>query len=126
VLDLPFLYPDTAVTARRLAITWNTRERVPYSRAAGPATALSDSEWWPGVHRVSAIPAFGLALTSDEVLRMTQEADCGWRLAGGHLIGWTDGHHTFERLVTLAERLAAVVAAFPPAARARAVPQDRR
>ncbi|MDH6138783.1 MULTISPECIES: hypothetical protein [Kitasatospora] len=63
-----------------------------------------------------------MALIADEVVRLTVEADCGWRLAGRHLIGWTDEHHTYDHLVALAERLAGIVAAFPPAARAWAAP----
>jgi hypothetical protein len=65
-------------------------------------------------------------VTSDEVLRLTEELNCGWRLAGKYLIGWNDSRYAFEYLIGAAERLAAVVAAFPPAARAWAVPQDRR
>ncbi|MCC9310878.1 hypothetical protein LN042_28055 [Kitasatospora sp. RB6PN24] len=117
VLELPFSLPDTAVTPRRLAGTWSIHKRDPYSRGAGPVDPLPNGGGHAGVSRASADPEFGAALLTDEVLRLTLEADCGWRLAGRHLIGWTDKRRTYEYLITMAERLAVIVAAFPPAVR---------
>ncbi|MDH6138782.1 hypothetical protein P3T35_000771 [Kitasatospora sp. GP30] len=114
VLELPFALPDTVLTPRRLAGMWRIHLRDPYSRGAGSVDPLPGSGPNPEVRRASAVPEFGMALITDELLRLTLEADCGWRLAGRHLIGWTDKRRTYEYLITMAERLAGIVAAFPP------------
>lgn len=126
VLELPFSLPDTAVTPRRLAHAWRTDMVWPYAPSAGPAYPLPGGGRNSAVRRVSVDHGFGAVLITDELLRLTLEADCGWRLAGRHLIGWTDKRRTYEYLVAMAERLAAIVAAFPLAAQAWAVPEDRR
>ncbi|TQF05473.1 hypothetical protein E6W39_28620 [Kitasatospora acidiphila] len=77
MLELPFLLPDTAVTARRLAITYRTQERPPYFRGAGRSDPLPGGYPRSAAHQVSAIPEFGMALITDEVVRLTVEADCG-------------------------------------------------
>jgi hypothetical protein len=120
VLELPFMYPATAVTPHGLAVKWGIQWHAPYSSDAGPTVPLPGGP--PAVHRVSAIPEFGMAVTSDAVLRLTFETGWGWRLAGRHLIGWTQDRYTYEYMITMAERLARIVAAFPPEAQRWAVP----
>jgi hypothetical protein len=126
VLELPFVLPDTAVTPRRLAHAWRTDLTYPYAPEAGRVDPLPGGGRNTEVRRVSTDHAFGAALLTDDVLRRTVAADCGWRLSHGHLIGWTDKRRTYEHLVAMAEQLAGIVAAFPPAAQAWARPVDRR
>jgi hypothetical protein len=112
VLTLPFKYPDTAVTSQGLARTYRIHEHAPYTRGGGPVGLLPGSWPDPEVHWQSSVPEFGLALATPEVQRLTLEADCGWRLADRHLIGWTGGKCSFDHLLTMAKQLRRISDAF--------------
>jgi hypothetical protein len=113
VLELPFTYPDTVVTSQRLAAKWAVRRRPPFRWGGELVDQLPDLQGYPGMRRASAVPEFALALTSPEVLRLTAEADCGWRLAGRQLVGWTDRERPLDEVLTMAGHLTGIVAAFP-------------
>ncbi|PYC68029.1 hypothetical protein C7C46_29685 [Streptomyces tateyamensis] len=115
VLELPRALPATAVTCRRLAETWQIDRHQALPPGAGRAQPLPGGGPGARVRRTGADPAFAELLVTEEVKRLTLAADCGWRLEGNRLIGWTDGRRTYEALSALALRLADLVAAFPPA-----------
>ncbi|WP_329583814.1 hypothetical protein OG500_26280 [Kitasatospora sp. NBC_01250] len=114
-LDLPRALPATAVTPRRLAAKWRGERSWPIPPGLWQRRPLPGGG--PGAHveRVCADYEFGELLITDRLKQLTVAADCGWRIDGARLIGWTDGRRPYEELIALAERLDLLVAAFPAA-----------
>ncbi|MDH6131684.1 hypothetical protein P3T37_001058 [Kitasatospora sp. MAA4] len=114
-LDLPRALPATAVTYGRLAAKWHADRAWPIPPGVWEQHPLPGGGPGAQVERVCADYEFGEMLITDEIKRLTAAAEIGWRIDRARLIGWTDGRRSYEDLIVLAERLAALVAAFPAA-----------
>jgi hypothetical protein len=117
VLELPRALPATAVTTGRLLRHARHSWQTPLPPGTWEQHPLPGGGPGAQVQRVSEDYEFGEAAVTEEVKRLTAEAELGWRIEGNRLIGWAEGRRTYEEIIVLAERLAAIYAAFPPAVR---------
>ncbi|MDH6118691.1 hypothetical protein ABH930_003636 [Kitasatospora sp. GAS204A] len=114
-LDLPLVLPDTAMTEFGLA-----------RRAGSRARPIPDGPWQQrpahlvgsgkgSVDLVCADGEFGRLVATKEIQQLTAEAGCGWRIDRSRLIGWVSKYRPYEEIIDLAQTMAAITAAFPPA-----------
>ncbi|MEY9944633.1 hypothetical protein [Kitasatospora sp. GAS1066B] len=113
-LELPRAFPDTAMTEFDLARHAGSKA-VPIPRASVEQLPQLAGGRKGTVNLVSVDAEFGKLLLTEEIERLTVEAGCGWRIDRSRLIGWVRKRRSYEELIGLAETMAAVTAAFPPA-----------
>jgi hypothetical protein len=117
VLELPRALPATAMVDGRLL---RDVEKRPWQ------TPLRHGPWkehpalphggGSGVRCIGDDFAFSRLVATDKVLRLTDEGELQWRIEDCRLIGWVWRQRPYEDIIALAERLAAILAAFPRAA----------
>jgi hypothetical protein len=121
VLTLPRPLPGTAAIHGPLAVARHISrgrghdgERDPaLPPSAGGCDSVAGHGPGAAVEAYGSDLAFAGLVLNPTVLQLTAEARMGWRIDGDRLIGWRDGRRPMDELLSLAETLSAVVAAFP-------------
>lgn len=118
VITLPVALSAIAATPAKLASPFEARDLPALSSAAGPIHELPEGGKSAAVRGVTTDLAFGEAVWTDEVKRLTAQAQIGWRVDGDRLLGWLGGRRTYEDLLaavgTLQGIRAAILAATGP------------
>ncbi|MFH8410460.1 hypothetical protein ACH4FX_37640 [Streptomyces sp. NPDC018019] len=109
VLTLPTALPDTSVSTGTLVYRLRSDPLPPH---AGKPVRLPSGRR-PRMIKCSVDPAFAELAITEEVVRMTADAKAGWRLHGHHMIGWISGRRPYEKIVSLAETMTAILGELP-------------